>query len=137
MSEHYMQAAVVAFVFALFLGIAYEGVRMLRKEKAEDDDSDDGPIEEMAQKTALFLKQHILRHAISGFIVFAASVCADVFITHRILTKNKDTFSRKVEIMWSDGLISGGSVLTTRGFPNQTNGVVLGFSNDGRVFWKQ
>ena len=76
----------------------------------------------------LFQTEHVLRHFISGTIVFALGVAADVLIDQHLL-------HRAQRVRWPDGAITV-EYLSREVPTNPGAQIELGMVDDGRVAWR-
>ncbi len=80
------------------------------------------------RKQGLFQTQHMLRHFISGTIVFCLGVVADVLIDQHLV-------HRVHRVRWPDGAIT--IEYLSRDLPtNPATQIELGMLDDGRVAWR-
>ena len=80
------------------------------------------------RKQGLFQPRHLVRHFISGTIVFGLGVVADVLIDQHLL-------HRAHRVRWPDGAITV-EYLSREVPTNPTAQIELGVLDDGRVAWR-
>ena len=82
----------------------------------------------LPEKSLHTLPEHFWRHVLSGTIVFALGICADVFIAEIIRAQR----SPAVMVHWQDNGTSPSVIPPT----NRPDAAVIGFGQNGQVFWK-
>lgn len=97
------------------------------------------------KKNRLFQIEHLLRHCISGLVVFLLSVGADVLITHHLVVKQRQANAAfpsipilpptQIPVVWRDSTLTNW-MAGNYPLPKAGDKILEGFASDGRVVWK-